>query len=95
LGTYTPTTIQSFFPFLKSTMEVIFLNAVKYCLHFPLVVRQFQNIVHSVSFSIWETKRNHTVVMKEAVVVAPKFQSSSSHIFIQASQNVSMSKSQT
>jgi hypothetical protein len=80
----------------------------------------FQNIVPSISFPIWETKRNHrgpslasrgmgndnhviashklcgfqkrvsahVVVMKEPVVVAPKFRSFSSHIFSQASQNV-------
>jgi hypothetical protein len=40
-------------------VEVMFLNAVKYHLWFPLEVTLFQNVVHSVSFSIWETKRNH------------------------------------
>jgi hypothetical protein len=51
LRTYT--VIPSFFPHFKSTMEVIFLNAVEYHLQFPLDVRQFQNVVPSVSFSIW------------------------------------------
>jgi hypothetical protein len=43
LRTYT--VIPSLFPCFKSTVEVIFLNVVKYCLWFPLDVRQFQNIV--------------------------------------------------
>jgi hypothetical protein len=47
--------IPSFFQCFKSTVEVIFLNAVKYRLR----ARQFQNAIPSVSFSIWETKRNH------------------------------------
>jgi hypothetical protein len=46
LGMYT--VILTFFPRFKSTMEVIFLNAVKYRL-------LFQNVITSVSFSIWET----------------------------------------
>jgi hypothetical protein len=37
LGMYT--VIPSFFPRYKSTMEVIFLNAVEYHLRFPLDVR--------------------------------------------------------
>jgi hypothetical protein len=37
LGMYTKN--PSFFPCFKSTMEVIFLNAVEYCLQFPLDVR--------------------------------------------------------
>jgi hypothetical protein len=40
-------------------VEVIFLTAVECRLRFPLKVTLFQNIVPSVSFSIWETKRNH------------------------------------
>jgi hypothetical protein len=96
LETYTA--IPSFFPCFKMTVEVIFLNAVKYHLRFPLDVRHF---VPSVSFTIWETKRNHrglspasrknhvvvshklcgfqgcvgvcVIVMKEPVVVMPKF----------------------
>jgi hypothetical protein len=58
LGTYTA--IPSFSPRFKSTMEVIFLNAVEFCLRFPLDVKTlFQNVIPSVSFSIWETKQNH------------------------------------
>jgi hypothetical protein len=53
------TAIPSFFPGFKSTVEVIFLNAVEYCLRFPFDVTQFQNAVPSVSFSILETRRNH------------------------------------
>jgi hypothetical protein len=41
----------------RSTVEVIFLNAVEYRLRFPVDVRHFQNVVPSVSFSVWETKR--------------------------------------
>jgi hypothetical protein len=37
LGTYTA--IPSFFPPFKSTVEVIFLNAVEYRLRFPLDIR--------------------------------------------------------
>jgi hypothetical protein len=58
LRTYT--TIPSFFPHFRNTVEVIFLNAVEYRLLFPLDVKTlFQNIILSVSFSIWETERNH------------------------------------
>jgi hypothetical protein len=55
LGMYT--VIPLFFPHFKSSLEVISLKAVEYRLQFPLDVRQFQN-VPSLSFSIWETKRN-------------------------------------
>jgi hypothetical protein len=55
LGTYT--VIPSFFPHFKGTVEVIFLNGVEYHLQFPFGCQTlFQNIVPSVSFSIWETK---------------------------------------
>jgi hypothetical protein len=37
-GTYTA--ILSFFPSFKSTVEVILINAVEYCLRFPLDVRR-------------------------------------------------------
>jgi hypothetical protein len=57
LGTYTA--MPQFFPSFKSTVQVIFLNAVEYRLRFPLDVRQFQNVVPPVSLSICETKRNH------------------------------------
>jgi hypothetical protein len=72
----------------------------------------FQNIVLSVSFSIWGKKKakskgaksdeyggcgtiamrvgGQTVVMKKPVVVATKFRSFSSHIFSQASQNLTI-----
>jgi hypothetical protein len=54
LGTYTA--IPSFFPHFKSTVEVIFLNAVEYRLRFHLHVKTlFPNVVPSVSF----TKQNH------------------------------------
>jgi hypothetical protein len=56
LGTHTA--IPSFFPRFKSTVDVILLNAVKYCLQSPLDVRHFQNIAPCVLFSIWETKWN-------------------------------------
>jgi hypothetical protein len=59
LGTYTA--IPSIFPRFKSTMEVIVLNAVEYRLRLiPFTCQTlFQNVVPSVSFSLWETKRNH------------------------------------
>jgi hypothetical protein len=59
LRTYT--VIPLFFLCFKSTVEVIFLNAVDCHLRFPLDVRHFQNVVPWVSFSIWETKWNHSV----------------------------------
>jgi hypothetical protein len=60
LGTYTA--IPSFFPCFNIAVEVIFLNATDYRLQFPLDVREFQNFVHSVSFSTWET--NSTFVTR-------------------------------
>jgi hypothetical protein len=53
------TVIPLFFPHFKSTLDVIFLDAVEYRLRFPFDVIEFQNVVASVSFSIWETKQNH------------------------------------
>jgi hypothetical protein len=55
LGTYTA--IPLFFSHLKSTVEVIFLNAVEYRLRFPCQTL-FQNVVPSVSFLTWDTKQN-------------------------------------
>jgi hypothetical protein len=51
-GTYTA--IPSFFPCFRSTVEVIFLNAVEDRLQFRYRT-QLQNVVPSVSFSISET----------------------------------------
>lgn len=56
LGTYT--VMPSFLLCFIRTVEAIFLNVVVYHLRSPLDVRHFQNIVHSVSFSILETNKN-------------------------------------
>jgi hypothetical protein len=48
--------IPSFFPPFRGIMEVIFLNAVEYHFECPTL---FQNVIPSVSFSIWETKQNN------------------------------------
>jgi hypothetical protein len=53
------TAIPSFFPEFRSTMEVIFLNAMEYrFVPFGCQIL-FQNVIPSVSFSIWERKKNH------------------------------------
>jgi hypothetical protein len=44
-----------FFPCLKSTVEVIFINAAIAFGYQTLL----QNVIPSVSFSVWETKQNH------------------------------------
>jgi hypothetical protein len=57
LGTYTE--IPSFFPCFKSTIEVIFLNAVEYRFAIPFGCQiLLQKIIPSVSFSIGKTAKS-------------------------------------